>query len=295
MRVTFRTAYGDIEHVNTAADQVARARQQVESGKRIGVPSDDPAGMQRAVEGRAEIAGIDIYARTADSAAAKLATLDTVLSDVIDKITQATVTASSVRGSTATQQGRDAAALTLEGIRDALVADLNTSFRGAYVFGGTKSQTAPYAKVGASWTYQGNNTPASVDVGPGQTVAVALDGQAIAQGGDSTNLLNELESLIAATRAGDQTGIANGLAALDRAFARATRGQSQIGVDEQSMAERQSQLTTQRLAAVARVAKDEDANLVDAISEMNRAEVAYRAALGAVGTASRQSLMDYLQ
>lgn len=295
MRVTFSTAYGNVEQVNTAAGQVARARQQVESGKRIRVPSDDPAGMQRAVEGRAEIAGIDIYARTADSAAAKLATLDTVLSDIVDKITQATVTATSVRGTTATPQARDAAALTLEGHRDALAADLNTAFRGAYVFGGTKSQTPPYAKVAGAWVYQGDNTAASVDVGPGQTVEVALDGQALAQGTDASNILDDFEALIAAVRAGDNTAIGAGVAALGRAFNRAVRTQSQIGVDEQSMADRQSQLTNQRLAAVARVSKDEDADLVAAISEMNRAQIAYQAALGAVGTASRQSLLDYLR
>lgn len=295
MRVTFHTAYGGVEHVNTAASQVARARQQVESGKRIAVASDDPAGMQRAVEGRAEIAGLDIYARTANAAAAKLTTLDTTLGAIVDRLTQATVTATSVRGSEVTQAQRDAAALTLEGLRDALAGDLNTSYRGVYVFGGTQALTPPYAKVAGVWTYQGNNTPASVDVGPGQTVDVGLDGQALAQGSDATNLLNELESLITAARTGDGAGLATGIAALDRAFTRAVRMQSQIGVDEAGMADRQLQITTARLAATARVSKDEDADLVDAISEMNRAEIAYRAALGAVGTASRASLLDYLR
>jgi flagellar hook-associated protein 3 FlgL len=295
MRVTFRTAYGGIEYVNVAAGQVARARQQVQSGKRLETASDDPAAMQRAIEGRAEMRGIETYSRTADSAMAKLTVLDTVLSAMVDKLQQATVAATSVRGTIATQQSRDVAALTLEGLRDSLAADLNTSFRGAHLFGGSQATTPPYAQVAGVWTYQGDNTPVSVAVGQGRTVAIALDGEALAQGTDATNMLDELETLIVAVRAGDNVGIGAGITALGRAFTRATHTQSQVGVDELSIVEGQVQLTSARLAVLTRVSKDEDADLAGAISEMNRAEVAYRAALGAVGTASRTSLLDYLR
>lgn len=294
MRVTFHTAYGGIEYVNIAAEQAARARQQVQSGKRLEKPSDDPAAMQRAVEGRGEMRTIETYSRTADSAMARLTTLDTVLSSVVDKLQQATVAVVSAKGSNVSQQTRDAAALTLEGLRDSLAADLNTTFGGAYVFSGSQATTAPYVKVGTSWTYQGDNTPVSVEIGAGRTVEVALDGQALAQGIDTTNVLDELEALIVAVRAGDDLGTGSGLTALGRAFSRATRTQSQIGVDEQSIVEGQVQLTASRLAVLTRVSKDEDADLATAISEMNRADLAYKAALGAIGTASRNSLLDYL-
>ncbi len=295
MRVTFRTAYGGIEYVNTAADQLAKARHQLASGKRVEKPSDDPAAMQRAIEGRAEMRTIETYTRTSDSALAKISTLDTVLSGVIDKLQQATVSAASVRGSIATQHQRDAAALALEGLRDSLAADLNTQFRGSYVFGGSESGTVPFAQVAGVWTYQGDNAPVSVDIGAGRSVEIALDGQALAQGTDANNVLNDLETLIVAVRAGDNAGIDTGRAALDRAFSRATSTQSQIGVDEAGITDTQSQLTSTRLSLLARVAKDEDADLAGAITEMTRADAAYRAALAAVGNASNNSLLDYLR
>ena len=295
MRVTFRTAYGGSEYLEAPSSQLATARQQVMTGKRVQKASDDPAAMQRSVEGRGEIGTLETYSRTADSAFAKLTTIDTVLSAVVDKLTQAKVATLSVQGSIANQQQREAAALTLEGVRDSLVADLNTSVRGAYVFAGSQATTAPYAKVAGSWTYQGNATPVSVDIGPGQTVDVALDGQALAQGSDAANILNELETLIVAVRAGDNPGMATGGAAIDRAFVRATRTQSSVGVDEQGISERQLQITSARLSVVTRVSKDEDADLAMAISEMNRAQTAYQAALGAIGAASRTSLLDYLR
>lgn len=295
MRVTFRTAYGGSEYLEITSGQAARARQQVMSGKRVEKPSDDPAAMQRAVEGRAEIRTLETYQRTADTAMSRLSALDTTLSGVIDKLDQGKVALLSARGTVVTAPQREAAAQALEGIRDGLAADLNTAFRGTYVFGGGEVTTPPYAKVAGVWTYQGDNHPVSVDVGPGQTVEVALDGQALAQGTDATNILDELEALIVAVRANDAAGMTAGSAAIDRAFQRATRTQTGIGVDEQTISEREPQIAAARLAVLTRVSKDEDADLAMAISEMNRADTAYRAALGAVGTASRTSLLDYLR
>lgn len=295
MRVTFRTAYGGSEYLEITSGQAARARQQVMSGKKLEKASDDPAGMQRAVEGRAEMRTLETYQRTADTAMAKLSALDTTLSGMVDKLDQAKVAVMSARGTVVTPAQREAAAQALEGIRDSYAADLNMSFRGVYVFGGGQAATPPYAKVAGAWTYQGDNTPVSVDVGPGQTVEIAIDGQALAQGSDATNILDDLEALIVAVRANDGTGMATGTAAIDRAFQRATRTQTGIGVDEQTISEGRAQLAATHLAVKTRVSKDEDADLAMAISEMSRADTAYRAALGAIGTASRTSLLDYLR
>lgn len=295
MRVTFRALHQGVEYVNTAASDLARARQQVESGKRLHAPSDDPAAMQRAIEGRAELGGLDSYARTADTVTARLASFDAVLTDIVDRITQATVAATSARGSTATPEAREAVAVSLEGMRADLVASLNTSFRGVHLFSGSQTDTASYAQIAGTWTYQGDTTTVSADLGQGRTAAIAVSGQAIAQGSDATDLFTEMDALIAAVRAGDNDAIGTGIAALDRAFTRAVLAQSRVGADQQGIANRQLQITARRLATVTSVSKDEDADLVAAISAMNRADTAYRAALGAVATASRQSLMDYLR
>ncbi len=295
MRVTFHTAYGGTDYLEASSSQMARARQQLLSGKRVEKASDDPAAMQRSVEGRGEIARLETYSRTADSAVARLTAMDTVLSAVVDRLTQAKVATVGAQGSVVTPAQREAAALTLEGLRDALAADLNTQFRGAYVFAGSQATTPPWVRVAGSWTYQGDATPLTVDIGPGQTVDVALDGQALAQGTDASSLLNDLEALIVAVRADDGAGMAAGTAAIDRAFARATRMQTGVGVDEQGIGERQLLITSTRLAVVTRVSKDEDADLALAISEMTRAQTAYQAALGAIGTSSRLSLLDYLR
>ena len=288
MRVTFRQIHQGVEYVNAAAADLARARQQVESGKRLHAPSDDPAAMMRAIEGRAELGGLDSYARTADTVTARLASFDAVLTDVVDRLTAATVAATSARGDTDTPESREAVAVALEGMRDDLVANFNTSFRGVHLFSGSEVDTPAYARVAGVWTYQGDTATVSADLGQGRSADITVNGQAIVQGADATDLFTEMDALITAVRAGDNDAIGTGIDALNRAFTRATRAQSLVGADQQGIANRQLQITSSRLATVTLVAKDEDADLVAAISAMNRADVGLprRARCGGDGVAA---------
>ena len=68
---------------------------------------------------------------------ARLSVLDSLLSDVIVQITAAQTLAAGARGSTVTNTQLDALATQLEGIRDTLLADVNTQMHGVYLFGGS--------------------------------------------------------------------------------------------------------------------------------------------------------------
>lgn len=295
MRVTFRTIHDGVNAVNAAAEQFVRAQQQVETGKKLESPSDDPAAMTRVIEGREEMSRIDSYRRSGDTAASRLAVMDTVLSDIVEKITSASVSAAQARGTTADAGARVTIASTLQGLRDSLLSDMNSTFRGRYLFSGAENATPSYAQVGGVWTYQGDHNVVSVAVNNNHDVTIAMDGEAIARGTDANDLFTEMDALIAAVLAADEPAMEAGMLALDRAFSRATRAQSRVGVDQRGIDDQQDRLTDLRLASMKRVSKDEDANLAEAITEMTQAQAAYQAALQAVGSASRVSLLDYLR
>jgi flagellar hook-associated protein 3 FlgL len=295
MRMTFNAMQISLDAVNVAAEQFARAQQQVASGKRVQVPSDDPVAAQRGIQDRAEIGTLDAYSQASDAATARLSVIDTVLGSVIDRLTDATATATAARGDTASQSARDALSAKLASLRDGLVGDLNTTFRGTAVFAGSQAHSVPYAQLAGVWTYQGDNAPVSTDVGRSRSVTLAFDGQAIAQGSDATDMFTEFDALVVAVKAGDNPAIGAGIDALTRAFDRATRTQSQVGTNEQSVTDGQEQLSSLRLASLTRLSKDQDANLAEAIVKMNQAQIAYQAALAAVGKANQTSLLDFLR
>jgi flagellar hook-associated protein 3 FlgL len=298
MRIAFQTGFRDaIADIQRTSEQMASAQRQVSTGRRLDVPSDDPSATTSAIGERATIGTIDRYVRSADSLTSRLSVVDTVLSEIVSKLTAAQTAAASAIGDTATAEQRTAAVQDLASIRDQLVEDLNTKFGGVFVFAGTASTTKPFTQNpdGTVNAYAGNSSTVSVDIDRAKSVQATFDGQALAQGSDSTDLFTAIEDLRTAILANDTPNIEAGFAAMKRAFDRATGMQAQVGSGEKALEDQKSRLSTERLGVSARLSKFEDANMAEAISAMNRAEIGYRAALGAAATIRRVSLLDYLQ
>jgi hypothetical protein len=103
----------------------------------------------------------------------------------------------------------------VRGLRDSLLADINSQFNGSSVFAGTQSGVAAYAQVGGAWVYQGNADTQQTEVDGGRLVSVTFDGQSIAQGSDATDVFTVLDQLEAGIRAGDDTAIGTAVAGLN--------------------------------------------------------------------------------
>ena len=134
-----------------------------------------------------------------------------------------------------------------------------------------------------------------LEVEHGRLVSVTLDGQALVQGSDPANLFTVLDDLATAIDNNDQAGIQAGMDALERAFDRAVQTQARVGIDERGTDDATARLAALKLASEKRRSGIEDANLAEAIAKMNQADTSYRAALGAVSSAERLSLLDYLK
>lgn len=295
MRVTFSVVRDGLAAIERAAEQLAEAQRQVSSGLRIQAPSDDPAATQRAILDSAEIARLDSYSQASDTAYSRLTVADNALSDLVNQLTAASSTVMAALGNTADAATRTALSEKLAGIRDAIAGDINTTFRGTYLFAGGEVGTRPYEKVGSVWVYNGDNSPVTVAVGPTRTATISRDGEALLKGSDSQDILTTLEALITAVGTGDQATLEAGVEALSGAFSRATAMQSQIGVDESGIDTGRAQIVAARLAATTNLSQDRDADMAAEIVKMNQAQNAYQAALGVAATAQRETLFDYLK
>lgn len=297
MKVTFQTTFRNgLEDLQRVAADLARAQREVSSGRRVHRPSDDPAASSVVVTEAAEQRALDRYVRTADSAEARLLVVDSILSDIIARLSEAEVTASAANNSFATASQRDALALELEGIRDAVYTAITQRFRGTYLFSGAALTTPPYARdmAGNVGPYAGDGQSQVLDIDRTRTVPVTFDGSAVVG-----SVFDTFAQLAAAVRAGNLNGpgytIAQGLAELRDALTRVTSAQSRVGAALRDLEEQQGRLDQARRASLERRAAVEEANLAEAISRLQQADAAHRAALGAIATVARQSLLDYLR
>jgi flagellar hook-associated protein 3 FlgL len=283
--------------IETAATRLMEFQRQVSTGKRIERPSDDPSATLGSVGEHNETAAIDQYKRTTDTVGSRIAVVDTVLSDLIIQLTSAQVASASARGSGKTQIQRDAAATELEAIRDTVFSDMTTAFNGSYLFSGSNSTVAPYTRPpgGPVSAYAGSTNEMVVDVDQQRSIKITFNGQQITQGSDAQDIFVEFDNLIAAVRAGNDAGIDAGMQALSRMFDRVSTTQGRVGADLRTIDEQKIRLDELKRSSAKRISALEDTNMAEAISEMAQADAAYRAALGAASTVTKQSLMDYLR
>lgn len=298
MRITFNSQYQDAAAaLEKASAHLLETQRRVSSGRRLSRISDDPTAAATALAERSAIGQLDQYTRAADSVASRLAVVDTVLSDVVSKLTAAQSVATAARGTTLTTTQRAALAQQLGGIRDALVDDMNTTLHGRYLFSGAAVTTKPYVVTPPATVagYAGSSNEVRADVSGGRSATIAFDGRAITQGGDAEDVFATLDQLIADVAAGNNDGIGAALTTLQRAFDRATAAQTRVGNDLSMIESQKLTLQQMKQSGNERLTNLEQVDMAEAITEMQHADAAYQASLGAIGTTSRTSLMDYLK
>jgi flagellar hook-associated protein 3 FlgL len=298
MRTTFNTTYRDgAAGIAAAHERMIDAQRQVSTGRRINRISDDPTGASNVVAERNALAAVEQYTSSTDSVGSRLTVIDTVLDDVLTKLTRAQEVAMAGQGSAKTQIQREAAAQELRGLREAVLDNLNSTFHGAFLFSGASATTKPFQPGGGGVInpYAGSASENEVDIGDGRSVKVTLDGNTIAQGGAAQHVFDSFDDLIAAVVGGNDAAISTGIQELKAAFDRTSRLQGAIGSDMQEIDGQKLRLQQMKLSTDERLSKLEAANIAEAISNMSQADTAYQAALGAVSTATRVSLLDYLK
>jgi len=298
MRVTFQATHREATAaINKASERLMEYQRQVSTNKRVERPSDDPSAASAATVERARLAGIDRYTEAGNSAQSRLTVADTVLSDLITQITYAHTTALAARGSQVTPVQRDAYAVELEALRDAMLRDVNTQFRGQYIFGGATASVAPYTRdaAGVVSAYQASTVEVSVDVHEQHEVRTMFNGEALTRGTDPDDLFVVMDRAITAARTGNGPVLDTAMADLQRALERATTVQSRVGASLRAIEDDRTRLSRAARLAKAQISTLEDANMAEAISGMTESETAYRAALGATAQLHNLSLMDYLK
>lgn len=298
MRLSFTALYRDVlVDINRTNEDLAKYTRQVSSQRRLNTASDDPTSAVAAVGEHTEIGTLDQYTRAADSVSSRLTIVDTVMSDIVSKLTAAKSSAAGARSTVLTDTQRQAAANELAGIRDALVSDMNTQYRGKYVFAGSTSTTAPYVlgPGGTVTAYQGDARTVSVDVDRGLAVGVSFNGDALAKGSDTNDMFTELNGLIAAVQTGNSASIDTGISAMQRAFDRAVAVQTGVGTDLKALEDQKSRLSQLMQASQTRLGADENADLTTAITALKQADTAHSAALSVASTIGKLSLLDFLR
>lgn len=279
--------------------RVERAQQQVTSGKRIAVASDDPDQISRLVEDRSLFAATEQVKSGLSRVKTEVDSSEAALASAVKLLDRARVIAAQGATSTATPEMRRAMADELGNILEELVATSNTTVGGRFVFSGDNDQTPAYGidltQATPVTPFNGAASTRRVMDASGGTFATARTAQEIF---DSTNpsesvfgSVNELRLALMAddvpaieAAAGD-VGSAGLFLNARQAYYGAVQNRVNAAIDNASSTE---------VRLKSEIGAIEDADMVQAATELAEATFQRNAALAARGRVPRNSLFDFL-
>jgi flagellar hook-associated protein 3 FlgL len=311
MRVTSNTFPNRLlAQLNDLASRQSKLQNQAATGQRVELPEDDPSAMRRVLEMQSDGSALDQY--SANIATLKEATTLSYsamksLKTLNDRAGEIAVSA----GGVTSQDDLTNFAHEINDKIEQAVGAANTTFRGDYLFAGTKTDQPPFQIVKdangniTAVNYVGNSDAFSAEIGrdmtsEAQPVGANTTGSGprglITDSRSGADYFNHLIQLRDHLLAGDKTAISS-------------TDMANIKNDEENLVYHYGHIGAiqSRLDAADAIAKDQsfsneqhisglvDADLAQTLVKLNQVQTAYTAALQTGGSILSSSLLDYLK
>ena len=293
-----------LSDVNRTESQLSIAEDQLTSGKRVNVASDDPDVVSQLLSLRSALQrNTQIQTNLGiEQAAASVA--DTALTNAIQMLDQAQTLAA--QGVTATVDASTRAGLAsdVEGVLDEMVSLSQTESAGTFVFGGDQATQPSYQVdlandngvdqlVTTQATRQVEN-PAGGSFQASMTAQDIFDDRNADGSLASDNVFAALNSLRTALQNNDVDGINSALTSLSEASAHLNACQSFYGSVENRLQDAVNFASTYNVQIQSQISQYEDADIAAASLEFTQGSVQLEAAFQMEGQIPRTTLFNYL-
>jgi flagellar hook-associated protein 3 FlgL len=300
-RVTHQsTQRAALTNLQATQSRLAQLQDRASSGKMVTKASDDPAKAADAMALRKEQQASAQYSRNIQDGVSWLTSIDTAINTSVAYLNR--VRDLTVRGANTgaiNAEAREALAVEIEGLRESLAAQANTTYLGRSVFAGTSDGPA-YTRDTVTGEYTYNSSAGTVErrTGAGTTVRVDADGAAVfgtSNDPDSpdASVYALLTDIAATLRAGGdvQSDITKIDARRDKMLSEVTG----VGARTNQLESAKEILGHKAMSLKGDLSAVEDIDLPATLIELQMQEVAYQAALGATARVLQPSLLDYLK
>jgi len=263
MRVASKSVFDASKYqLAKVAEEMNNANLIVTTGKRINKLSDDPVGVTQGLNIRAALANIEQLGRNISLGNLWLAASESAMSQTQGIVSELKALSVQMASATTDAAQRNSAAQTVQNMLAEIVSIANTDVSGRYIFGGTKTDTAPFSQDG---TYSGNNDAFTIKSGKNATIEVGSDGSA-AFGTLFTTLIDAITEKI-----------------------------SYVGAQMRRIEVKGEILENLSLSNTERLSEIEDADITEAIMNLKSVEFAYQATLASSARVMTLSLVNYMK
>ena len=282
--------------VNRNRSEMAQIQSSLSSTKQVRFPSQDPVSFQRSRVISEDIRESKQYQSNINSGLrqSRLAqdALDKSLDDFIE-MKRIIVQSSS---SNYEDSDRENMADQIAGIRDSLIATFNLSYGDRYLFAGTNSNQEPFsldATATGGVADTSNDKPLTIRAEAGVSIEISVTGTSLRDTG-SGDLFEVIGNVEQALRDNDISAINNLIPASDELINHITDVTARLGNNINRMEFMYEQYESTQITQTAEISKLVDTDYAQAISDLQRNEVAYESAMAVHTRMFNNSLLNYI-
>jgi flagellar hook-associated protein 3 FlgL len=297
MRVNPNFAPNILNDVWQAQSAEQTAMIELSTGRRVNLPSDDPAAFAADISNQAEQGQVDQYLQNTTSLEGLFQTADSTLSSVVSSLNQAISLGTEGANGTQSLQDQQVLAQQVQAIQAQMVQLANTSYQGNYIFAGTATTTKPFVldpTQASGVDYNGNTGTNSVEIADGRSLQTNVPGSQIFLG-SSGNVMQSLQQLVTALNSGDTTAIGAATTAVSTSLSYVSQQRVFYGSAGQALTSNQSFLQQEQVNLQSQDTTLVGANMAEAATDLAQASTAHDAALAALAKVIPTSLLDYLR
>lgn len=287
MRIASKTVYEMVKfQLGTITEEMYKANEVIASGKRINKPSDDPVGMIQSLQLKSELSNIEQFQRNITLGTSWLTLAESALSQSQNLISDAKALCIQMANGTAGGQERTSAAQQVQNMREEIITLANTQINDRYLFAGSSSDAAPFDQDGV---YQGDRNAFAIKIGKDSTLEIGSDGEDVF--GDIFNTFQDLKD---ALNGNDVGVVQESITLLDNHFDDISVKISGVGSKMVRLETRNYIFEDSRLTDIERLSNIQDADIAEAIIDLESIGVTYQAALASSAEVMKLSLVEYL-
>ncbi|SDZ75799.1 flagellar hook-associated protein 3 FlgL [Desulfuromusa kysingii] len=301
MRATETTTYRSLQSfLDRTSDTLASLQLQAATGKRVNRPSDDPTAISPILSARTQIQSSDRYIETIETGLDRIDNMDGYLDGIENNLVRLKEIAIATTNGSLNAQDMSTYADEVGQIREALMDAGNAQIDGKYLFSGFSEKTAPFVATDPSLPvsstnpiiYAGDSGSVEFEIAPNELIEVNLSGDELMFGGvDIFSLVTSLEEEL---QANNQTGVQALIDPLEDAANQIRSQRSLKGNVGRRLDTALSNMEQIKIDMEEYRSRYEDADLLETITEMQKQEQSFEAALSVTGKVSELSILDYI-
>ena len=293
MRVTQSMLSGNmLRNLSNSYEKMGKLQEQVNTGKKVNRPSDDPVTAMKGINYRAELNNVEQFSRNIGEAHNWLDTTDDTFDKIGSSIQRANELMVQASSDTNTPDDRKKIDSELQQLREHVQNLANTKIGDRYIFSGTKTTTAPFD--GQNYVDENDpsfSKPIEIEVFSG--IMLPINSTPIKMFKEFDDMFAGITAAIQGNASGAE--LATHLTTIDKKMNKLLETRAGIGALQNRVELMDTRLQSQEVIATKRMSENEDIDYEKTITQMITQESIHRAALSVGAKIIQPTLADFLR